>query len=130
MASRVPTVSANDEEDLVTVEDIEQLCSRMSKYEPCFRISLIQHHLKRLGIACNDERLAKLMTLSFETMIRSIITDCANVNKDNHSSSKTLTSELLNQTLLNIPIDNNNQIMTNSQQSANSTLDINDFFDS
>jgi hypothetical protein len=63
---------ANDEDDLINVEDIEQLCSRMSKYDPCFRISLIQYHLKRMGIACTDERLVKLLSLSFETMVNKI----------------------------------------------------------
>ncbi|CAF1141711.1 unnamed protein product [Rotaria sordida] len=132
MASQASNVSTNDEDDLVNVEDIEQLCNRISKYEPSFRISLIQYHLKRLGISCNDERLVKLLTLSFETMIRSIVADCARVNKDNNNtSSKTLTSELLSQTLLNTTTttDNNNQTTTNTQQSTNSTLDINDFFD-
>ncbi|CAF1457337.1 unnamed protein product [Rotaria sp. Silwood1] len=127
-ASNTPT---NDKDDQVTVEDIEQLCNQMSKYEPSFRISLIQYHLKRLGISYNDERLVKLLTLSYETMIRSIVSDCAHVNKDNHTTSKTLTSELLNQTLLNTTTaatDNNNEIITNTQQSTNSTLDINDFF--
>ncbi|CAF3365724.1 unnamed protein product [Rotaria sp. Silwood1] len=129
-ASNTPT---NDKDDQVTVEDIEQLCNQMSKYEPSFRISLIQYHLKRLGISYNDERLVKLLTLSYETMIRSIVSDCAHVNKDNHTSSKTLTSELLNQTLLNTTTttatDNNNETITNTQQSTNSTLDLNDFFD-
>jgi hypothetical protein len=69
MASRIPNVPVNEEDDLANVEDIEQLCNRMSKYEPCFRITLIQHHLKRQGIACNDERLVKLLSLSFETMV-------------------------------------------------------------
>ncbi len=63
---------ANDEDDLINVEDIEQLCSRMSKYDPCFRISLIQYHLKRMGIACTDERLVKLLSLSFETMVNKL----------------------------------------------------------
>ncbi|CAF2705303.1 unnamed protein product [Rotaria sp. Silwood2] len=121
---------SNDEDDLVTVEDIEQLCNQMSKYEPCFRISLIQHHLKRLGISYNDERFVKLLTLSYETMIRSIVADCAHANKNNNTLSKTLTSELLSQTLLDTTIDNNSQTVTNSQQNTNSTLDLNDFFDS
>lgn len=72
MASRPPNPSSSEEEDIVNVEDIEQLCNRMSKYEPCFRISLIQNYLKRLGISCNDERLVKLMALSFETMVNKI----------------------------------------------------------
>ncbi|CAF1034364.1 unnamed protein product [Rotaria sordida] len=85
MASQASNVSTNDEDDLVNVEDIEQLCNRISKYEP--------------NIPCNDERLVKLLTLSFETMIRSIVADCARVNKDNNNTlSKTLTSELLSQT--------------------------------
>ncbi len=61
--------STNDEGDLANIEEIEQLCNRMSKYDPCFRTSLIQYHLKRLGISCNDERLVKLLSLSFETMV-------------------------------------------------------------
>jgi hypothetical protein len=52
------------------------------------------------------------------------------VNKDNNTPSKSLTSDLLTQTLLNTTIDNNNQTITNSQQTTNNTLDINDFFDS
>ncbi|CAF0767036.1 unnamed protein product [Adineta steineri] len=132
MASRTVNTPANDEEDLANVEDIEQLCSQISKYEPCFRLSLIQYHLRRLGIACNDERFIKLLSLSFETMVRSIISDCATVNKDNNTSSKTLTSELLTQTLLNTTTtstDNNNQTITNSQQNNDNTLDLNDLFD-
>jgi hypothetical protein len=69
MASRTSNTAPNDEDDLANVEDIEQLCNRISKYEPCFRQSLIQYHLKRLGISCNDERLVKLFSLSFETMV-------------------------------------------------------------
>jgi len=69
MASQPSNVSTNDEIDFANVEDIEHLCNRMSKYDPCFRISLIQYHLKRLGISCNDERLVKLLSLSFETMV-------------------------------------------------------------
>jgi hypothetical protein len=69
MASQMSNVSANDEDDLANVEDIEQLCTRISKYDPCFRLSLIQYHLKRSGISCNDERLVKLLSLSFETMV-------------------------------------------------------------
>jgi len=69
MASQTSNVSANDEADFANVEDIEHLCNRMSKYDPCFRISLIQYHLKRLGISCTDERLVKLLSLSFETMV-------------------------------------------------------------
>jgi hypothetical protein len=69
MASRMSNIGTNDEDDLANVEDIEQLCSHISKYEPCFRPALIQYHLKRLGISCNDERLVKLLSLSFETMV-------------------------------------------------------------
>ncbi len=58
-----------------------------------------------------------------------MIADCARVNKDNHIQSKTLTSELLTQTLLGTAIENNNQTTTNSQQNTMSTTDINDFFD-
>jgi len=54
--------------------------------------------------------------------------DCARVNKDNNTQSKTLTSELLTQTLLNTTTDNNSQTITNSQQSTMSTSDVNDFF--
>ncbi|UJR31885.1 hypothetical protein I4U23_019359 [Adineta vaga] len=130
MASRtVNTPASTDEEDLATVEDIEQLCTHLYKYEPCFRVSLIQHHLRRLGISSHDERLVKLLSLSFETMIRSLIADCARVNRENNTPSKTLTSELLTQTLLNTTMENNTQTTANSQQSTNSTLDINDFFD-
>ncbi len=68
--SNTPTTT--DEDDLAHVEDIEQICSRISKYEPCFRTSLIQYHLKRLGISCNDERLVKLLSLSFETMVNKL----------------------------------------------------------
>ena len=63
--------------DLVNVEDIEQLCTRLSKYEPCFRLSVIQYHLKRLGVSCSDERLIKLLSLSFETMVMHIIKSLA-----------------------------------------------------
>jgi len=73
MASQMSNAPANDEDDLINVEDIEQLCTRMSKYDPCFRISLIQYHLKRMGIACTDERLVKLLSLSFETMVNKIV---------------------------------------------------------
>ena len=69
MTSHIPSAPANDNEDTITVEDIEQLCNRMSKYEPCFRIPFMHYHMKRLGISCNDERLVKLLTLSFETMV-------------------------------------------------------------
>jgi hypothetical protein len=69
--SNIPTTTT-DEDDLAHVEDIEQICSRISKYEPCFRTSLIQYHLKRLGISCNDERLVKLLSLSFETMVNKL----------------------------------------------------------
>jgi len=61
--------------------------------------------------------------------MRSIIIDCARVNKDNNTQSKTLTSELLTQTLLNTTTDNNNSTIPNSQQSTMSTADVNDFFD-
>jgi len=69
MAQSTSTIPNNGDDDFATVEDIEQLCKRMSKYDPCFRVSLIQNHLKRLGISCNDERLVKLLSLSFETMV-------------------------------------------------------------
>ncbi|CAF1451742.1 unnamed protein product [Adineta ricciae] len=131
MTSRTtnPSVANPDEEDLVNVEDIEQLCARLSKYEPCFRLSVIQYHLKRLGVSCSDERLIKLLSLSFETMIRSLVADCARVNRENNTPSKTLTSELLTQTLLNTMPENNSQATNNSQQNTNSTLSIDDFFD-
>ena len=70
MASQTSNVPAIDDEDLVGIDDVEQLCNRMAKYEPCFRLSLIQHHLKRFGISCNDERLVKFLSLSFETAVR------------------------------------------------------------
>ncbi|CAF0878113.1 unnamed protein product [Adineta ricciae] len=108
---------------------IEQLCTRLSKYEPCFRLSVIQYHLKRLGVSCSDERLIKLLSLSFETMIRSLVADCARVNRENNAPSKTLTSELLTQTLLNTIPENNSQATSNSQQNTNSTLSMDDFFD-
>lgn len=59
----------NDEEN-VTVEEIEQTCNRLSKYDPCFRLSFIQQEMKKFGISTNDERLVKMMSLSFETMVR------------------------------------------------------------
>ncbi|CAF1451872.1 unnamed protein product [Adineta ricciae] len=124
-----PSAANLDEEDLVNVEDIEQLCTRLSKYEPCFRLSVIQYHLKRLGVSCSDERLIKLLSLSFETMIRSLVADCARVNRENNAPSKTLTSELLTQTLLNTIPENNSQATSNSQQNTNSTLSMDDFFD-
>ena len=68
-----PVSTMNEEEESVSIEQIEQLCNRLSKYEPCFRRSLIQHHLKKLGIPCNDERLVKLISLSYETMVRRCI---------------------------------------------------------
>ncbi len=68
----MPNVPVTEEDDAINIEDIEQLCARMSKYDPCFRISLIQYHLKRMGISCTDERLVKLLSLSFETMVNSI----------------------------------------------------------
>ena len=138
MASNAPAV---DEDDQINIEDIEQLCTRLSKYDPCFRTSLIQHHLKRMGLTCTDERLVKLFSLSFETMVkprrfnaslpsqfsfqvRSIVADCARVNKAHPSPSKTLTSEILSQTLLDTTPETNNH-----QASAMSTSDINDLFD-
>ena len=69
MASQMSNATSADSEDAVSIEDMEQLCTRMSKYDPCFRLSLIQHHLKRMGISCADERLVKLLSLSFETMV-------------------------------------------------------------
>lgn len=74
MASQASNTTASTEvDDSVNVEDIEQLCNRMSKYDPCFRLSLIQHHLKRMGISCTDERLVKLFSLSFETMVKYLL---------------------------------------------------------
>ena len=70
MASQTSSNTASTEvDDSVNIEEIEQLCNRMSKYDPCFRLSLIQYHLKRMGISCTDERLMKLFSLSFETMV-------------------------------------------------------------
>lgn len=69
MASQMSNATSTDADDAVNIEDIEQLCSRMSKYDPCFRHSLIQYHLKRMGISCTDDRLVKLLSLSFETMV-------------------------------------------------------------
>ena len=74
-----PSAANPDEEDLVNVEDIEQLCARLSKYEPCFRLSVIQYHLKRLGVSCSDERLVKLLSLSFETMVIHILKSLTDV---------------------------------------------------
>jgi hypothetical protein len=79
MASRIPETS-NDDDDLTHVEEIEQLCNQMSRYEPCFRTSLIQYHLKRQGIASNDERLVKLISLSFETMVNLLSTTRTNLD--------------------------------------------------
>ncbi len=73
MASQMSNIPTNDEDDPINIEDIEQLCSRLSKYDPCFRTSLIQYHLKRMGISCTDERLVKLFSLSFETMVNKIL---------------------------------------------------------
>jgi len=101
----------------------------MSNYEPCFRVSLLKHHLKRLGIVCNDERLIKILSLSFETMIRSIIADCAHVQKQN-GSPMTLTSDLLVKTLLNSNTsDINSSSTTLSQQQNSSTFDSHNIFD-
>lgn len=61
--------TTNEDEDLLTIENIEQMYQRMSKYDPCFRTSLVQYHLKKFGIKSNDERLIKLFSLSFETMV-------------------------------------------------------------
>lgn len=62
--------SETNNEENVTVEEIEQTCNRLSKYDPCFRLSFIQQEMKKFGISTNDERLVKMMSLSFETMVR------------------------------------------------------------
>ena len=69
MSASAPKTTTNEDEDLPTVENIEQLLQRMSKYDPCVRPLLVQHHLKKFGIKCTDERLVKLFSLSFETMV-------------------------------------------------------------
>lgn len=69
MNNTAPSNHTTEDDDLPSVEDIEQLCHRMSRYEPCFRPSLVHHHLKKFGIKCTDERLVKLISLSFETMV-------------------------------------------------------------
>ncbi|CAF0982971.1 unnamed protein product [Didymodactylos carnosus] len=75
-----------------SLEEIEQICRNIHHYDPCFRVSMISHHLQRLGVSCNDERIVKLVSLSFETILRNIVTDCALIEQQQRSISDNSTS--------------------------------------